>query len=82
MSWSEETRLTELLETQPELEAWLEWRGVDVSGGWELEETLGELCEQWDLEWEELTDELTEWLTEEEPVRMVEWNEPLQSGEE
>jgi len=82
MTFSEETPLAALLETHPDLSAYLEWRGVDVEDDWELSETLGAVCEQWDLDWEELLEELSVWLREEDEPRLVEWNEPLESGEE
>lgn len=82
MTLTEDTRLDELLDEHPDAAEYLSWRGVDLEGGWALDETLGALCDQWELEWDELEAELEEWLREEEAITLVEWNERLVGGEE
>ena len=58
----------------------LRWQGVDAPP-LDPDETLEELCETWDMEWEDFEGELSQWLKEETEERpLPEWNEPM--GEE
>lgn len=82
MMLTEDTRLDQLIEEHPGAVDYLTWRGIELEGAWGLDETLGALCEQWEIEWDELEGELDEWLREEEEVRLVEWNERIEGGEE
>ena len=80
-----ELTVSALLEAAPDAQSWLSWRGLDELEEWDLEETLGELCAQWELDWEELAEELLGWLLHEdgdERAASVEWDEALSGGEE
>ena len=83
MTLTREMPLGVLQDEHPDVRAFLSWRGLEADADWLQDETLGELCERWELDWAELKAELTEWLREEAPRRQqVAWNEPLYAGEE
>ena len=82
MSLNKEMSLGVLLEEHSDVLSYLIWRGIELNADWLQEETLSGLCERWDIDWNDLKDEITEWLRDEVPRRHVAWNEPLYAGEE
>ncbi|MFT5683765.1 MAG: hypothetical protein ACI8RZ_004697 [Myxococcota bacterium] len=81
MAISRQTSVQDLLTEHTGFAEFLEWQGVD-SLPIDPDETLEELCETWNMEWEDFEGELSVWLEEEVEERPVlDWNEPA-GGEE
>ena len=75
---SRQTSVHHLLDTHDGFSNFLQWQGVDEVPI-DPEETLEELCETWDMEWEDFEGELELWLEEESEERpLPEWNETME----
>ena len=82
--WTDALTLADLLADAPAVQDYLDWRGLEVDDAWDQDEPLSALCERWDIEWEELHEELLAWLehTDESERELPEWHERLDGGEE
>ncbi len=77
---SRQTSVQDLLALHEGFAEFLAWQASDALP-LDPDETLGELCETWDMDWEDFEEELATWLEESEERTLPEWHEDL-SGEE
>lgn len=78
MAFSRQTSVQQMLTWHTGFADFLRWQGVDELP-LDSEENLEDLCEAWDMDWEDFEGELERWLGEESEERpMVEWNEVLE----
>ena len=75
MVFSRQTSILDLHRSHDEFGGFLQWHGMDLLS-MSPEKTLEELCETWDMEWEDFEGELYVWLEEETEERpAVAWSE-------